>query len=121
MSYVLDVLEHLYTEYRVADDEESVDAGDDVKSRLRPAIIHPATRKLYMGKRGDLHQDIMHKHYTPDELMSYDTEMSRWDHTGFYDPHTRKFHKASAIELDATDLMTPIQRMRKLGTESITI
>jgi len=78
-----------------------------IKSRLVPAIR--VGKKINMGKRGQTHFDM--ESYKPPVYS---------DDNGFYDPKFKKFYNRNhkdVVDLDATDLMTSTQRMRKFSTE----
>ena len=76
-------------------------------ARLVPAIKRRDTGKIHIGKRGQFHDEIPKRGTWRDD--SYDV--------GYYDPSKRKFR--GYTDLDSTDLMTPVQRMRKFGNEEI--
>jgi hypothetical protein len=106
MSYVLKILiEHSLGSI------SNVSAS--MKSRLLPAVRDPDTLHVHVGKRNETHDDLTQKH-----LSKHIGNTEYYDnHLGFYDPHTKRFHVASNLDLDSTDLMTKTQRMRKYGTE----
>lgn len=86
---------------------------------LVPAIKHPSG-KVYVGWRGKAHIDIRHKYADADGPLKGDA--------GYVDRRSGKFHHKYGSEglgidstrlkpdVDSTDLMTPLQRMRKYGT-----
>ena len=89
---------------------------DDVKKRLRPAIKHPTTGKLYIGKRGDTHDDLMMKHLSRDDYEKYEDNHDYKDnHTGFHDRKTGDFYTSRYTAVDSTDLMTIRQKGLRFG------
>ena len=79
-----------------------------LKSRALPAIKHPDTGKLLVGRRGETHEDIGDRHGLDDRQRD---QRNR----GFYDPLTRQYHTKAETGMDSADLMTPYQKMRKFG------
>jgi hypothetical protein len=89
--------------------------SDSMKSRLRPAVRDPDNGRIYVGKRGESHDDLTQRH-----LSKHIGNTDYYDnHFGFYDPATKKFHVASNLDLDSTHLMSKGQRFRKYGSESV--
>jgi hypothetical protein len=82
---------------------------DEVKARIVPALKHKDTGHLIGGRRGEDHEDILVRR----DIMH---EYPKWSH-GFYDPKTKKFMHSHSVDIDAPDLMTRSQRMRKYGVE----
>jgi hypothetical protein len=118
VSYVLDALYEL--------SERTGGLPDEVFNRVVPAIKHPETGKLYIGKRGEIHANILDRHNLRkeyfDDLRKFPLPQ-KWDsevHMGFYDHKDKKFYsRKDTGYLDATDIMTPHQRFRRLGSESL--
>ncbi len=84
-------------------------------SRVMPAVHHLATGKIFIGKRGESHEEIRDRHI--DELPGK-------RQYGFHDPKTRKFHprgQGVLRDLATTSLLSPVQRMIKYGTEECQI
>ena len=103
MSYILRALNQLEHSY----------PGDT--SVLVPAFKHPKTGKLYIGRRGDTHNDVIDSH--PDEIHSSHRDNPDPYERGFYNHKTHTFINKADSGLDSADLMTKLQRMRKLGLE----
>jgi hypothetical protein len=93
---------------------------DHVVRRLLPAVKHLKTGKVYTGRRGDQHYDIIVNH----GLQSDYDDWTLHDKPnvlsfGFHDPKTKKFlSREESGVLYSSSLMSKIQRMRKYGTES---
>lgn len=100
MSYVLSIIEHSYP--------------FDTSS-LIPAFKHPETGKLYIGRRGETHNDIIDKHGFGQAHKDYPNPYDR----GFYNTRDKSFITKADSGLDSADLMTKAQRMRKLGVETL--
>lgn len=84
---------------------------DLMKTRLLPAWRNKKTGDLTIGRRGQMHGEMLGGRGNAYNRRTHDL--------GFYDPHTKRFHGRiiNGHIVDATDLMTPVQRMRKFGTE----
>jgi hypothetical protein len=90
-----------------------MEVSQDVTDRVKPAIRHPDTGKIYTVNRGQDHLAILKKY---PELQPERAKL--YNHTGFLDPKTGNFHTRDEIGKDSTDLMTGPQRFRALGSES---
>lgn len=115
MSHVLQVLSEGWSSF--------TGMSKEVFNRVVPAIRHPETGKIYTSPRGEDHNDIIAKHEElkslGDLLSSRKIKSEKWNFnrdSGYYDPHTKEFHQR---QFDATELMTPHQRFRKYGSESL--
>jgi hypothetical protein len=104
-SHVLQVLDYL-SEHSYPFDTKT----------LVPAFKHPVTGKLYIGRRGDTHNDIIDSH--PDEIDPPHKDNPNPYDRGFYNQKDKSFINKADSGLDSADLMTKMQRMRKLGVES---
>lgn len=90
------------------------------RAALVPAIQHPSG-KVYMGWRGKTHADIRLHHADEEGKPLIGA-------AGYVDRRNGKFHHKYGQEglnmdssrlqpdVDSTDLMSPVQRMRKFGT-----
>ena len=115
MSHVLQVLSEGWSSF--------TGMSKEVFNRVVPAIRHPETGKIYKSPRGEDHNDITAKHEElkslGDLLSSRKIKSEKWNFnrdSGYYDPHAKEFHPR---QFDATELMTPHQRFRKYGSESV--
>jgi hypothetical protein len=87
-----------------------------LKNRVLPAVMHPDSGNLYVGKRGDLHEDIILNNtdlYNIREALLFVCIGA----LGYWDPHDKKYISRRLVNFDATDLMTKIARIRKFGHE----
>ena len=75
---------------------------------LVPALKDKATGKLILGKRGNIHLDLLPQ---KDRMKNYDL--------GFYNRHKKTYHSRyhDGYNFHSTDLMTPAQRFRRFNTE----
>ena len=71
------------------------------RQRWIPAIR--TANGLVIGKRGQAHADIRADH---GDIKG---------EAGYYDPLTKSFTSRSEVDVDSTDLMTGVQRMRQYG------
>jgi len=98
---------------------DTTDIPPHVKARLVPAIKHPQTGKIYLGKRGDDHSEVMERHGFVDSNRRL--KVQGWDstiHTGYYDHVGKRFYTHHEAGFHASDLMSGPQRFRKYGSES---
>ena len=85
----------------------------DVLRRIKPALI--ANGKVFIGRRGDEHEDIEKRYGVKADPYKYGKDK---DTHGFYDPRKKSFHSRSETDfsdLDTPELMTKAQRIRKYG------
>jgi hypothetical protein len=109
VSYVLSVL-------------DEIELSPETKARLVPAIKHPITGKLYTGRRGEIHPDILKRTDLPETWAGLDRVGYKRDiHSGYYDHTNKKFYSRDDIAggLDATELMSKWQRIKRFGYEAL--
>jgi hypothetical protein len=125
-SELLDHLKRLSKQYS-ADADDTVYESDlswlknrqDKVDELSPHLI-PAMKmndQMFVGQRGKTHDDVYNKNYDAIQAAGGYTESPT---NGFYDPRTKVFYTRRELgDLDSTDLMSKLQRMRKYSTEGI--
>jgi hypothetical protein len=93
----------------------------DIQDRLIPAIKYKD--KLFLGKRGDEHYDVIKRHKVY-QIQQNDPENddSKYEFKHdiklvFHDPKTKRTYTRYKAGVDTPDLMTPLQRFRKYGNE----
>jgi hypothetical protein len=74
--------------------------------------------RLYVGKRGRTHQDIIEN--TPELKKHWDTHDDPYEthQRGFYHPKEKTFYDDDDSLLDSVEMMTKHQRFRAVGSES---
>jgi hypothetical protein len=109
MSYVLDIIRERL--------DISTPEGAHSLRHLVPAFIHPDTGKMYVGRKGDTHNDIIDRN--PHEIDPIHKDLFDSHDRGFFHVVNKTFISKAASGLDSSDLMTRTQRMRKLARESL--
>ncbi len=84
-----------------------------LRDRASPAVRRRPSGEVFVGKRGEWHDNIADAHRLP--------KRDRWRHwaRGFEDPADRSFHSSDDIDRDATELMSPVQRLQSFGSDDI--
>jgi hypothetical protein len=122
MSYILNVMDMIapQTEFILGGSDygntDTVDIPKEVKARLVPAVKHPKTGKIYLGRRGDSHKDVMTRHKLGWRALGL--SFNSIEHTGYYDHATKRYYSHREAGFHSTDLLTPLQRFKKYGSES---
>ena len=104
MSYILAILERL---------DINTPEGAKVFRNYVPAFVHPETKKMYVGRRGETHNDIIDKY--PHEIDPIHKDMMNSHDRGFYNTLHKTFTSKAQSGWDSSDLMSIRQRELKFG------
>jgi hypothetical protein len=107
--YILSILERL---------DMSTPEGRTALRHLIPAFKHPETGKLYVGRRGDTHNDIIDRH--AGEIDPIHKDLFDSNDRGFYHTLNKTFVSKADSGLDSADLMgSKVNKMRRLQRDSL--
>jgi hypothetical protein len=96
----------------------STPEGREALRFLYPAFRHPDTGKMYIGRRGETHNDIIDRH--ADEIDPIHKDKFDSNDRGFYHSRTKTFISKADSGLDSADLMgSKVNKMRRLQRDSL--